>query len=103
MTGQDPESLQIFAYCALAVGILQLGYGLFQKRSPDRDAQMVALIMIWGAVGFFVAAAVCYFYSHIDWIMAPALVACFTISGVGSILAVRKLKSGGNSSGDIVS
>ena len=104
MTGQDPETLQYFAYVAIAMGIAQMGYGLFQKRSAaDRTTQGVSLILIWGAVGWFTAAAICYFGSHIDWIMIPALAAFFGVSGIGSILYLRSLKSGGNSAGDIVS
>jgi hypothetical protein len=103
MTGQDPESLQIFAYIAIVMGIVQLGYGLFQKRSADRAAQNISLILVWGGIGWFTAAAVCYFGSHIDWIMIPAMAAFFVVSGVGALQYLRSLKSDGNSAGNIVS
>jgi uncharacterized membrane protein HdeD (DUF308 family) len=103
MTGQDPETLQYFAYIAIVMGIAQIGYGLFQKHSADRAAQNVSLILVWGGIGWFAAAAVCYFGSHIDWIMIPALAAFFGVSGIGSVLYLRSLKSDGNSAGNIVS
>ncbi|HKQ45115.1 MAG TPA: hypothetical protein VJS47_06960 [Rhizomicrobium sp.] len=103
MTDHDPQIPQIFAYCLIALGIVQLGFGLFQKRSSERGAQMVAVVCISGAVGLFVAAAVAYFGSHIDEILSAAMGVFIVVSGTGSFLGLRRLKSGGDSGGDIVS
>ena len=101
MTGQDPESLQIFAYAAVLAGIVELVYGLIQKRSPD--SQGVSLIMIWGSLGWFIAAALCYFGNMYHWIMIPAFVVTGAMTGVGALQYMRSLKSDGNSAGNIVS
>ena len=67
---------------------------------------LTAFVAIWPeapAALFHLDAARAEQTATLIRIMAPALVACFSISGIGSVLALRKLKSGGNSSGDIVS
>ena len=103
MTGQDPETLQYFAYIAIVVGIAELGYGLVQLRSPDRTTHGVGLILTWGSIGWFVAAALCYFGNMYHWILIPSFAAVLAASGFGGLLYIRGLKSGGNSAGGIVS
>jgi uncharacterized membrane protein HdeD (DUF308 family) len=102
MTGQDPETLQYFAYIAIVVGIAELIYGLVQRRSTDRTAQGVSLIMTWGSIGWFVAAALCYFGNMYHWILIPSFAAVLGASGIGYFFYFRLLKSGGTA-GNIVS
>src|SRR2546423_576435 len=67
MSDIDPQTLEMFAYIAAGVGLVQLIYGVTMTRSTDPAKQFISCVMQSGGLGFLAAAAICYFANMYDW------------------------------------
>jgi hypothetical protein len=110
MSPMDPQTLQIFAYIAAAVGLGQFVGGVVLGRpadnskqlvsasnSPDASKQLVSCVLQGGGIGLMAWAAICYFANAYDWAFMAGLGAFAVGSSSGSFAGMRAMKARGTS------
>jgi hypothetical protein len=95
MSEMDPQTLQIFAYVAAGVGLMQLIVGVALSRSTEPNKLAISGLLQSDGAAFMAAAVVGYFANMYDWALKAAIATFFVVFSIGFMMTMKAGKARG--------